>query len=135
VAELVDEEQKDEADGEAPTPDPCVGGDGDEHRRRRREDLQLEEGQDDRLELEDQEPDGGDRRPELPHEVAERPAGLNRLVVAVAVLVAVLGGIELVRARFRLLLRSEAAHRLIVAVPRQMKASPKRGFHRWNREV
>ena len=51
VAHLVDEEQHDEADGELPAPDQRVGGDRDEHRARGREDLELGQQQQDRLEL------------------------------------------------------------------------------------
>ena len=51
VAHLVDEQQHDEADRELPAPDQAVGGDRDEHRPRRRQDLQLRQQQQDDLDL------------------------------------------------------------------------------------
>ena len=51
VAELVHEDEKDEADGEPPAPDPRIGRDRDEHRSRGREDLELEEREREELEL------------------------------------------------------------------------------------
>jgi hypothetical protein len=66
VAELVHEEKQDEADREAPAPDPRIGRDGDEHRRRGREDLELEDREERRLELEEQVAESRERREQLP---------------------------------------------------------------------
>jgi hypothetical protein len=111
VAELVDEEQQNEADGELPAPDPGVGRDRDQHRGRRREDLELEDRQQDGLELEDQVAEPGDRDPELLPQLAPAALGVDRLVVSERRLFAGLVGPEI-----RLLLRSELAHELMVAV-------------------
>ena len=51
MPQLVDQQQQDEADGEAEAPDQRVGADRDEHRPRRREELQLRGEQQDALEL------------------------------------------------------------------------------------
>src|SRR5439155_450793 len=74
VTHLVDEDQRDEADGEAPPPDQRVAADGDEDR------CELEE---DEAELDQHAGDGGDRRPDSPREAAPVGAArLDRLVVA-----------------------------------------------------
>ena len=55
VAQLVDEEQQDEADRELPAPEERVGADRDEHRGGDREELELEDRDEDELQLPDQE--------------------------------------------------------------------------------
>src|SRR5438132_8165 len=74
VAHLVDQDQQHEADAELPAPDQRIRADGDED---------PEELEDDEAEL-DREPDqGGDRRPDPPHDPAPVvPVRMDRLVVA-----------------------------------------------------
>src|SRR5215210_4027489 len=113
VAELVHEEQEDEADGELPAPEERVRGDRDEHRRRRREDLELEDRDEDELRLPDQETERDERRRELakdaePGLMPDRPA-----VVWV------------VRPELRLLLGRELTHRRMVAPGLCAEPAPK----------
>ena len=76
VAELVDEDQRDEADGEAPAPQQRVPADREEER------AELDE---DEAELDREAEQDGDRRPGLPQQVAEAASRLDRLVVPLAV--------------------------------------------------
>ena len=70
VAHLVDEQQRYEAGAELPAPDRAVGGDGDQHRAGRREQLQLRQQQQDCLELGQE---GRDRRQRRSDDALERP--------------------------------------------------------------
>src|SRR5205814_10532273 len=88
-------------------PDPGVRGDRDEHRPRGREDLELEDGERDGLELGEERGERGERGDDLAAELAPAPLGLDRLVIA--------NGLGLVERVVRLLLGRELAHRLIVA--------------------
>ena len=63
MSHLVHEQQHDEPGRELEAPDRRVGGDRDEHRARRREQLQLRQQQQDRLELRGERDDRGDAPP------------------------------------------------------------------------
>ena len=69
VAQLVHEQQRDEAGGERPAPQQCVGGERDQDRAGRGEQLQLRRKQQDRLELGEQ---GDDRRADRRQPAPER---------------------------------------------------------------
>src|SRR5262245_2623775 len=85
VPELVDEDQKDEAEPEPPAPEQGVGGDRDEHRPRGQEELELEDREEEELELREQRAEGGDRRPDLARKGLPARLRVDRLVVAEAV--------------------------------------------------
>ena len=81
VAELVHEQQQDEADRELPAPEERVGADRDQHRAGDGQELELEDRGEDELELPEQEPERGDRRPEPAQDVARGLRPLDRRVV------------------------------------------------------
>ena len=114
VAELVHEDQKDEADGEPPAPDPRIGRDRDEHRSRGREDLELEEREREELELREEGADRRERRDQLLPDLLPARLRMDRLVLALR--------LRLVERIVRLVLRSEWAHvRFIVASGRSLE--------------
>jgi hypothetical protein len=104
VPELVHEHQQHEADREPPAPEEGIGADRREHRRRGREDLELEEGEEQELELREQDAEQDERRRELAQDAEARlvPDWLRGLVVRVV-------------GELRALFRGELAHRLMVA--------------------
>jgi hypothetical protein len=73
VAELVNEDQRDEPDPERPAPDQRVGGDRDE---------QAEELEREHAELHREPDHGQDRRPQLPEQALPARFRVDRLVVA-----------------------------------------------------
>ena len=114
VAELVHEDQKDEADGEPPAPDPRVGRDRDEHRPRGREDLELEEREREELELRKEGADRRERRDQLLPDLLPARLRMDRLVLTLR--------LRLVERIVRLALRGEWAHvRFIVASGRSLE--------------
>jgi len=82
VPELVDEDQKDEADCERPPPEPGVGGDRDDHREASRDHFELEQQS---AELDDQKTQADQRGGEPPQKTAEPPARLHGLVATITV--------------------------------------------------
>ena len=78
VTQLVHEQEQDEADRELPAPEERIRADRDEHRAGDREELELEDRDEEELQLPDQQPDRGDRRPELAPDVAQRHRALDR---------------------------------------------------------
>ena len=113
VAELVDEQQQDETDRELPAPEQGVRPDGDEHRRGRREDLELEDRDEDELRLPEQQGERDERRRELAKE------GEARLMPDRAAVV------RLVWLELRLLFGAELTHRRMVPAGTCLEPAPK----------
>src|SRR6266511_1110079 len=82
VADLVHEDQADEPEAEPPAAEQRVGANGDDHRGRDGEDLELRDREEQELELGKERADRRERRPELAGKAAPGRLWLDRLVAA-----------------------------------------------------